>query len=82
MGIDFQVQAGSFVVLLGPSCCGKSTTLRLISGLGTPSSGSIHIGGHDVTHLPPAQRKIAMVFQSYALFQRQFVQSFMRAGIR
>jgi sn-glycerol 3-phosphate transport system ATP-binding protein len=55
-------------VLLGPSGCGKSTTLRLIAGLDTPTSGTIRIGGRDVTHLPPAQRGISMVFQSYALF--------------
>src|SRR3569623_808369 len=57
-GIDFQVQAGSFVVLLGPSGCGKSTTLRLISGLDTPTSGTIRIGDRDVTQLPPAKRRI------------------------
>ena len=67
-GIDFHVREGSFTVLLGPSGCGKSTTLRLIAGLDKPTSGRIHIGGRDVTHLPPAQRSISMVFQSYALF--------------
>jgi sn-glycerol 3-phosphate transport system ATP-binding protein len=81
-GIDFQVQAGSFVVLLGPSGCGKSTTLRLISGLDTPTSGRIHIGGRDVTHLPPAQRKIAMVFQSYALFPHLSVRENILFGVR
>ena len=66
--ISFSAEAGAFVVLLGPSGCGKSTTLRLIAGLDEPSSGRIHIAGRDVTHLPPAERGIAMVFQSYALF--------------
>ena len=67
-GVSFDAPEGSFVVLLGPSGCGKSTTLRLIAGLDTPTSGTIHIAGRDVTRLPPAQRGIAMVFQSYALF--------------
>ncbi len=67
-GISFDAAQGSFVVLLGPSGCGKSTTLRLIAGLDQPTVGRISIGGRDVTHLPPARRGIAMVFQSYALF--------------
>ena len=66
--ISFKVASGSFVALLGPSGCGKSTTLRLIAGLDMPSAGSILIGGQDVTTRPPAERGIAMVFQSYALF--------------
>ncbi|MGE0356956.1 MAG: ABC transporter ATP-binding protein [Burkholderiales bacterium] len=66
--ISFQAEPGSFVVLLGPSGCGKSTTLRLIAGLDTATAGRIRIGGRDVTELPPAQRGLAMVFQSYALF--------------
>jgi sn-glycerol 3-phosphate transport system ATP-binding protein len=65
---SLDIAAGSFTVLLGPSGCGKSTTLRLIAGLETPSSGRIVIDGQDVTALPPAQRRIAMVFQNYALF--------------
>jgi hypothetical protein len=81
-GIDFHVKSGSFVVLLGPSGCGKSTTLRLISGLDTPSSGTIRIGDRDVTHLPPAQRKIAMVFQSYALFPHLNVRENILFGVR
>ena len=66
--VSFSAAAGSFVVLLGPSGCGKSTTLRLIAGLDVPMAGRILIGGNDVTRLPPARRRIAMVFQSYALF--------------
>ncbi len=66
--ISLSVDEGSFVVLLGPSGCGKSTTLRMIAGLDTASSGTISIAGKDVTSLPPAARKISMVFQSYALF--------------
>ncbi len=66
--VSMSVDEGSFVVLLGPSGCGKSTTLRMIAGLDTATSGKIMIGGEDVTSLPPAKRKISMVFQSYALF--------------
>jgi sn-glycerol 3-phosphate transport system ATP-binding protein len=67
-GVDFRVEEGEFLALLGPSGCGKSTTLRLIAGLDQPTSGSIVIGGRDVTELPPARRALSMVFQSYALF--------------
>jgi sn-glycerol 3-phosphate transport system ATP-binding protein len=67
-GIDFAAMSGRLLVLLGPSGCGKSTTLRLIAGLDTATSGRIEIGGRDVTHLPPALRQVAMVFQNYALF--------------
>ncbi len=81
-GIDFEVKSGDFAVLLGPSGCGKSTTLRLIAGLDTPTSGTIHIGERDVTFLPPAQRKIAMVFQSYALFPHLNVRDNILFGVR
>ena len=81
-GIDFEVKSGAFTVLLGPSGCGKSTTLRLIAGLDTPSTGMIRIGERDVTNLPPAQRKIAMVFQSYALFPHLNVRDNILFGVR
>ncbi|MEA4836900.1 MAG: ABC transporter ATP-binding protein [Rhodospirillaceae bacterium] len=70
-GIDdlsIDIPQGSFTVLLGPSGCGKSTTLRLIAGLETPDRGRIYIKGRDVTALPPSERGLSMVFQSYALF--------------
>jgi sn-glycerol 3-phosphate transport system ATP-binding protein len=67
-GISFEAEEGTLNVLLGPSGCGKSTTLRLIAGLELADAGTISIAGRDVTRLPPAQRSIAMVFQSYALF--------------
>ncbi len=67
-GVSFSVEKGSLCVLLGPSGCGKSTTLRLIAGLEEPDSGRIEIEGRDVTDLPSKDRRIAMVFQSYALF--------------
>ncbi|MGH8681826.1 MAG: ABC transporter ATP-binding protein [Burkholderiales bacterium] len=66
--VSFDVEAGTFAVLLGPSGCGKSTTLRLIAGLEAVTHGRVRIGGIDVTDAPPSNRKIAMVFQSYALF--------------
>lgn len=66
--VDLHVAPGTFTVLLGPSGCGKSTSLRIIAGLESADQGSINIGGHDVTDLPPSKRDIAMVFQSYALF--------------
>ncbi|WP_103045441.1 ATP-binding cassette domain-containing protein [Comamonas faecalis] len=66
--MDLRIEPGSFCVLLGASGCGKSTTLRIIAGLESASSGQVRIGGRDVTHLPPAERGIAMVFQNYALF--------------
>ncbi|MFH1152704.1 MAG: ABC transporter ATP-binding protein [Pseudomonadota bacterium] len=66
--INFECEDGTLLVLLGPSGCGKSTTLRLIAGLETPTSGTIEIGGRDVSNLPPVKRNISMVFQNYALF--------------
>lgn len=66
--VSFTAKAGELLVVLGPSGCGKSTILRLIAGLESLSSGTIRIGGKDVTGLPPAQRNLSMVFQSYALF--------------
>ena len=75
-------EAGSLLVLLGPSGCGKSTTLRLIAGLEQLDGGTITIGGTDVTHLTPAQRKISMVFQSYALFPHLSVAENIVFGLR
>lgn len=66
--INLKVEKGQFCALLGPSGCGKSTLLRLIAGLEAVSEGQIFINGHEVTYLAPAKRKIAMVFQSYALY--------------
>jgi sn-glycerol 3-phosphate transport system ATP-binding protein len=66
--VSFVVPQGQLVAILGPSGCGKSTLLRLIAGLEEPSAGRIEIDGRDVTKLSPSERKISMVFQSYALF--------------
>jgi putative spermidine/putrescine transport system ATP-binding protein len=65
---SLDVDKGEFISLLGPSGCGKTTVLRLVAGFETPSAGSIHIDGQDVTALHPNQRNIGMVFQAYALF--------------
>jgi ABC-type sugar transport system ATPase subunit len=66
--LDFDVKPGEFVVLLGPSGCGKTSLLRLTAGLLRPDSGVIAIGGEEVQDLPPKDRDVAMVFQSYALY--------------
>src|SRR5947199_3087779 len=80
--VSLTAEEGSLLVLLGPSGCGKSTTLRLIAGLEQLDGGGITIGGTDVTHLSPAQRKIAMVFQSYALFPHLSVAENIVLGLR
>ena len=72
-GIDLEVSEGEFVVFVGPSGCGKSTLLRMIAGLEDVSEGEIEIGGKIVNDLPPVQRGIAMVFQSYALYPHMTV---------
>src|SRR5476649_1205972 len=71
LGVDrlhLDIQSGEFVSLLGPSGCGKTTTLRMLAGLEQPTSGEIRIGDRAVNDVAPAQRDIAMVFQSYALY--------------
>ena len=71
--LDLTIPAGEMVVLVGPSGCGKSTTLRIVAGLEEPTTGQVLIDGRDVTNVPPAQRDIAMVFQSYALYPHMTV---------
>ncbi|MDP2262165.1 MAG: sn-glycerol-3-phosphate ABC transporter ATP-binding protein UgpC [Hydrogenophaga sp.] len=66
--IDIAVAPGEFLILVGPSGCGKSTLLSIIAGLEEPTEGAIQIGGRNVVGVAPAQRDIAMVFQSYALY--------------
>lgn len=80
--VSFSVAAGEFAVLLGPSGCGKSTCLRIAAGLEQPDAGRVEIGGRDVTDLPPAQRGVAMVFQSYALFPHLSVAENIVFGLR
>ncbi|HET7784670.1 MAG TPA: ATP-binding cassette domain-containing protein [Myxococcales bacterium] len=72
-GVDLATREGEFLVLLGPSGCGKTTLLRMIAGLEKQTSGDIVIGGELVNELPPRERKIAMVFQSYALYPHMTV---------
>jgi iron(III) transport system ATP-binding protein len=71
--VSLTIEAGTLVTLLGPSGCGKTTTLRMIAGLEMPSAGRILIGDKDVTLLPPNERDVSMVFQSYALFPHMTV---------
>jgi sn-glycerol 3-phosphate transport system ATP-binding protein len=80
--ISFALEPGTLNVLLGPSGCGKSTTLRLIAGLEAADGGRITIDDRDVTALPPAQRNISMVFQSYALFPHLSVAENILFGLR
>jgi multiple sugar transport system ATP-binding protein len=81
-GIDLTVKSGEFMVLVGPSGCGKSTTLRMVAGLEDPTEGQIFIDGEDVTDRPPAERGVAMVFQSYALYPHMTVAGNMGFGLR
>jgi multiple sugar transport system ATP-binding protein len=66
--MNLEVASGEFIVLLGPSGAGKTTTLRLAAGLEKPDTGSVHIGGHDMTSLAPALRDVTFVFQQYSLY--------------
>lgn len=81
-GLDLHVREGEFMVLIGPSGCAKSTTLRMIAGLETITSGDLMIGGERANHLSPAQRNISMVFQSYALFPNMSVRDNLSFGLR
>ena len=80
--VSLDIADGEFVVLVGPSGCGKSTLLRLIAGLDPLTSGTIRIGDRFVNELAPAERKIAMVFQSYALYPHKNVRENMTFGLK
>ena len=81
-GIDLAIADGEFMVFVGPSGCGKSTMLRCIAGLEDITSGELHIGGRLVNDIPPSQREIAMVFQSYALYPHMSVAQNMAFGLK
>ena len=67
-GVDLDIYQGEFLTLLGPSGSGKTTVLRMIAGFEIPDGGSIHLNGHEITHLPAYERDVNTVFQDYALF--------------
>ena len=81
-GIDLEIENGEFCVFVGPSGCGKSTLLRMIAGLEETTDGTIQIGGRDVTKSDPADRGIAMVFQTYALYPHMTVAENMGFGLK
>jgi len=80
-GVDLEIPEGSFAVLVGPSGCGKSTLLRLVAGLEEADEGTIEIAGRDMTRLPPRDRDVAMVFQSYALYPHLTVRGNLAFGL-
>lgn len=80
-GVDIDIVDGEFTVFVGPSGCGKSTLLRMIAGLEDISGGTLSIGGRVVNDLPPKDRKIAMVFQSYAIFPHMSVRENLGFGL-
>jgi spermidine/putrescine ABC transporter ATP-binding subunit len=80
--LDLDLYAGEFLTLLGPSGCGKTTTLNMLAGFITPDTGTIILGGKDVTNLPPNKRNSAMVFQQYALFPHMTVAENVGYGLK
>ena len=81
-GVDLDVKDGEFCVFVGPSGCGKSTLLRMIAGLEDITSGSLAIGGQDMTSIGPSERGVAMVFQSYALYPHMTVEENIGFGLK
>ena len=81
-GIDLEVAEGEMIVIVGASGCGKSTALRIVAGLESPTDGRVLIDGKDVTALEPAERDIAMVFQNYALYPHMTVFENMAYGLK
>ena len=81
-GVDLQIEDGEFCVFVGPSGCGKSTLLRMVAGLEETTEGQINIGTRDVTRMDPAQRGVAMVFQTYALYPHMTVKDNMGFGLK
>ncbi len=81
-GLDLQIEDGEFMVLVGPSGCGKTTALRMVAGLEDISEGALRIGDRVVNHVPPRDRDIAMVFQSYALYPHLSVYDNIAFGLK
>ncbi len=81
-GIDLEIEDGEFCVFVGPSGCGKSTLLRMVAGLEETTSGTMSIGERDVTTMDPAERGVAMVFQTYALYPHMTVRDNMGFGLK
>ena len=81
-GVDLEIEDGEFCVFVGPSGCGKSTLLRMVAGLEETTEGAINIGARDVTRMDPAQRGVAMVFQTYALYPHMTVKDNMGFGLK
>ncbi len=81
-GIDLKIDDGEFCVFVGPSGCGKSTLLRMVAGLEETTEGQINIGARDVTRMDPAERGVAMVFQTYALYPHMSVEQNMGFGLK
>ena len=79
--INLEIGSGEFTVLVGPSGCGKSTLLNIIAGLEQPNAGTVEIGGRVVNAIPPKDRDIAMVFQSYALYPSMTVRQNITFGM-
>src|SRR3954471_18868405 len=80
--LDLTVENGQMVAFLGPSGCGKTTTLRMVAGFVSPTSGTIRVGGREITGLPPNKRDMGMVFQSYALFPHMTVAGNVAFGLK
>ena len=80
--LSLQIDKGEFAVFLGPSGCGKSTLLRMVAGLETVTEGEIHLGDRQIDALPPGERRVAMVFQNYALYPHMTVRDNMAFGLR
>lgn len=80
--MNLTIEDGKFTVLVGPSGCGKTTLLRMIAGLDQQTSGSIVIGGRDVSDVPPRKRGVAMVFQNYAIYPTMSVRENIEFGLK